>query len=425
MLREILVYTSVYIGLFAVVYFFLSFILNRKRVQELQENELPTVSVIIPAYNEESSIKETVLSALNSNYPKQKLEIIVVDDGSRDETYQIAKRIKEQRLRVFTKQNAGKASALNYGIAKSKGEIIITMDADTFAEKDAVKKIIRYFSNPKIMCVTPSMAVHEPKGLLSRIQQIEYLFGVYLRKAFASMNAIHVTPGAFSAYRKSFFTRYGGFEVGNITEDMEMSLRIQLNNFGIECSEDAVVYTKAPRTFVSLLKQRRRWNFGLAKNLWHYRALFSRKYGELGTIVLPIAVITILLPIFMTVYLSIISLIRLQKELSLFESINFNFSNLFDVNKFVFERFFFVFFSNPVSIFLVLFMLLLIGYMFFAKKRVQKYSNVKLSIFFFLAFYSLLFAFWWLVAFFYVVFIGKVAWGKNKIGKYKNGRKYG
>lgn len=411
MFKEILIYLSVYIGLFAVSYYLLSFLTYRKKYKKISENKLPKVAVIIPAYNEEKGIKETIMSALNLDYPKNKLEIVVVDNGSKDKTYSIAKKIKNKKLKVLKERKKGKANALNFAISKVRAEIIVTMDADTSAERDALKKMVHRFSNPKVMCVAPSIIIHKPKGVLQRVQQIEYFLGLYLRKAFNSMNAIHITPGAFSAYRKSFFKKYGGFDVNNITEDMEMCFRIQYNNLIVECEENAITYTKAPNTFLGLLRQRRRWYFGLTKNLWSYRKLFSKKYGQLGLIVLPMAVIAVLFAMVLTSYLAILSLLDLKKELMLISSINFDFSNFFTFNKYIFERFFFILFSNPVILFLILFMVILGGYMLFAKSKVKRYSNVKASLIFFLMFYSLLFAFWWFVSLFYVIFVRKVSWG--------------
>lgn len=412
MLRNILIYISIYIGLFTCSYYLLSFLSHKKKYKKIPENKLPEVSIIIPAYNEEEGIRDTIISALNLDYPANRLEVIMVDDGSKDKTYAIARKIKDRKLRIFRKENAGKASALNFGLKRAKGKIIVTMDADTFAEKDSLKKMVTCFSSPKVMCVAPSIAIYKPRGILQRVQQIEYFLGVYLRKTFSSMQAIHVTPGAFSAYRKSFFKKYGEFMVGGMTEDMEMALRIQSNNFIIEHKEDAVVYTKPPSTFLSLLRQRRRWYFGLTKNLWHYRRLFSREYGQLGLIVLPVAIITIFLSILLTSYMLISSLLNLKQDLMLLESINFDFTFI-SINRYVFERYLFILISNPIFLFLVLFILILIAYMFFAKSKVKKYSNIKLSIIFFLMFFSLLFAFWWIVSFFYIIFVRKVSWGKG------------
>jgi cellulose synthase/poly-beta-1,6-N-acetylglucosamine synthase-like glycosyltransferase len=262
------------------------------------------------------------------------------------------------------------------------------------------------------MCVSPSILVDKPRGILQRVQQIEYLLGVFLRRAFASVNALHITPGAFSAYRKDFFEKYGGFEVGNLTEDMEMALRIQYNGYRIESSDYSLAYTTAPNKFLPLLKQRRRWYFGLARNFMKYSEIFSRKFGEMGLIVLPTAVLTIFFSIFLTSYILINSLLDLKRTFNLLQGINFNFMSWFKLADFTLSTYLTSIFSNPIMIFAIIFVALLIFYMVFAKKRLQKEEHVKFSVIVFLAFYSFLFSFWWLISIFYALFYRKISWGK-------------
>ncbi len=417
MFREILIYVSAYIGLFAVTFYVLGLIFAKKeKPREFPEKNPPTVSIIIPAWNEAKGIAGTIESALNLNYPNGKLEIIVVDDGSKDNTYEIASKFKGIRngkiVKVFrNKKNMGKGVSMNFAISKSKGEIIVTMDADNVVVKgDILKTMISSFTEPNIMCIAPTTAIYKPKGILQRIQQIEYMLGVFLRKSFSNMNAIHITSGAFSVYRKEFFDKYGGFSKEAITEDMEMALRIQANNYRIVNNLNAIAYTVAPNKFVPLMKQRRRWYTGLLKCLLHYKRLYSKKYGAMGIIVLPVAIITVILSVIMTSYLAINSLIKLKKELALWNSINFNVLNTFEFNSFVFERYLFLLFSTPITIFAIIFIFILAGYMVFAKKYIKEDSNIKLSIIPFIFLYAFLFAFWWLVSFFYTLFNKKVVW---------------
>ena len=131
-----------------------------------------------------------------------------------------------------------------------------------------MKNMVHYFNNPRVMAVTPTMLVHKPKTILQRVQNMEYLLGIFLRKAFATLNAVYITPGAFSAYRKEFFDKYGGYDEINVTEDIEMSLRIKYQGYFIDNSPNAPAYTIAPKNFSHLLKQRRRWYVGLLKNYW-------------------------------------------------------------------------------------------------------------------------------------------------------------
>ncbi|MFA4953342.1 MAG: glycosyltransferase [Candidatus Pacearchaeota archaeon] len=405
------IYLSIYVGLVATTFYILSFLSDRKKTKEfLSDDELPFVSIIIPAYNEENSIAKTIEDILKSNYPSERFEILVVDDGSKDKTFEIAKKYESEKIKVFHKENGGKGSALNLGIKKAKGEIILTLDADTFASPESMKNMIRYFKNEKVVSVTPAMVLDKPKTILQRVQQIEYLMGLFLRKAFASLDAIYIAPGAFSAYRKSFFEKYGGYEEGNITEDLELALRIQSKGYITENCPDAPVYTVAPSKFKPLMIQRRRWYYGLIKNTWNYRHILGRKYGDLGVFVLPIAGISILLSVFVTVYFFFKTLFNVYSEILFLRSVNFYFGNVLNFNFYVVERFLFLFFSNPIIIFVLIFMIVMFFYLHYASKKVGRSSGLVINILLFFFLFALLFGFWWVVSIFYAIFYKKIRW---------------
>jgi len=406
-----LIYASIYVGLIATTFYIIGYNQDKKRKKQLfTDDELPKVSIIIPAYNEERSIARTIESISASDYPKNKLEIIVVNDGSKDKTYEIAKKYKSKLVKVFTKKNGGKGTALNLALKKCTGEFIFTMDADTFVAPRSVKEMTRYFKNPEVMSVTPSMLIHEPKGLLQRVQQAEYLFGLFIRKAFSSVNAIHVTPGAFSAYRKTFFDKYGGYDETNITEDLEMSLRIQHAGYSIEYSPESPAYTIAPNKFKPLLIQRRRWYTGLMRNTWKYKGIFHPKYGDLGVFVLPIAWISIFFSVFLINYMVIKALFEVQKELSFLISINFDFTSMFGIGSYFIERLLFTIFMNPIIVFFLLFATVMGIYMKFATKKVGKVKKLPGTIVLYFLFFALLFGFWWTVSIIYVALNRKVTW---------------
>lgn len=414
MVRQTLIYISVYVGLFVASFYFLS-MLNSKKKEPKLPKKLPRVSIIVPAYNEEKGIQGTIRHALDLDYPKNKIEVIVVDDGSEDKTYEKAREIEKEgdkRLDVYRlNSNNGKGAAMNYGLEKSEGEIVITMDADnTLPEEDALKKVVASFNRPEVMCVAPAMAIHKPRGILQRVQQIEYLFGVFLRKAFSNVNAIHITPGAFSAYRRKFFKKYGNFEEDNLTEDMEMAMRVQYNGYVIENRPEAVVYTIAPNNFKELLAQRKRWYGGMVDNLWKYKRLFSKDYGVMGILVLPIAIFSIIMSMVLTSWIILTTLVNLQHEIALWNTVNFNILGSIDFSWYVLETYLFSIVTSPIAIFFALTVLILISYLFYAKSKVKKHSNIKLSIFFFLAFFALLFAFWWMVTLFYKFFDKTITW---------------
>ena len=405
-----IIYASIYIGLVATAFYILSFISDTKKEKKFfSDKELPFVSVIIPAFNEEKSIERTINSIKKSEYPEKKLEIIVVDDGSKDNTFKIAKKMESDIVKVFTKENGGKGSALNLGIKHSRGEIIITMDADTFVEPSTLKKMARYFKNPEVFSVTPAMLVHSPKGILQRIQHVEYVLGLFLRKSFASLNSVYITPGAFSAYRKKFFEKHGGYDVGNITEDLEIALRIQSYGYKIENCPDAAVYTIAPSSFRALMKQRRRWYYGLMKNTWKYKKLLSPKYGDMGLFVMPISWISIFFAVFVFIYFALKTLRDIKNEILFFLSINLNPGALY-LNLYALERYIFLLASNPVVIFLLIFMGLTFFYIIYASKRQVKVSGVFTNLPLFYALFAILFGFWWVISIGYLILNKKVGW---------------
>ena len=406
------IYASIYTGLIATTFFVMSFLFGKKDKPLLfTDKELPKVSVLIPAFNEESSIAKTIESIIAVDYPKNKLDIIVIDDGSKDKTLEIAKKYESKLVRVFHKENAGKGAALNFGLTKVKSKFVVSMDADTYVAPESLKKMMYYFKDEQVMCVSPAMVISKPTSFLQRIQYVEYLTGLFLRKAFASVNAIHITPGAFSAYRKSFFDKHGGYEVGNITEDLEVALRIQYNGYIIQNCPEAPVYTIAPTKFVQLLKQRRRWYVGLMKNTWKYKGImFNPKYGDLGMFVLPVAWISIFFSVFVTTYLFFKTIFNVRKDILFLQSINFDFPNIWNLNFYFIERTFFLLVTNPVVIFLLIFILVLAAYLIYASDKVKKVSGMAWNIPLFFAFFAILFGFWWIISIIYVIFNREVKW---------------
>lgn len=256
----------------------------------------PSVAIIVPCWNEATTIAATCESLLALDYPSDKLEIILVDDGSTDATPLVMERFADHPLvSIIRKENGGKHTALNAGIASTDAEFIGCLDADSFVESDALKEIIPCFARKKVAAVTAAMSVHEPKSLLQHMQAAEYAFGITYRHVFASINGLYVTPGPFSFYRRSILDELGAFRHAHQTEDMEMALRIQRAGYEIENAPRARVYTKSPNTLTKLVKQRTRWTAGFIRNvLGEYRDLVgSPKHGVLGMLVLPTAVLTI------------------------------------------------------------------------------------------------------------------------------------
>ncbi|MFA7302594.1 MAG: glycosyltransferase family 2 protein [Candidatus Paceibacterota bacterium] len=256
----------------------------------------PSVAVIVPCRNEGETVATTTESLLALDYPKDKLQIILVDNASTDNTPAVmARYANNPQVRVLQAAERGKHNAVNAGIAATDAEFIGCLDADSFVEPDALHEIIPCFDRSEVAAVTAAMSIHRPRTVVEHMQNAEYSFGITMRHAMASINGLYVTPGPFSFYRHSVIRELGGFRYGHQTEDMEMALRIQRAGYEIENAPRARVYTKAPRTIPSLIRQRTRWTNGFLRNmLGEYRTLiFNRKYGVLGMMVLPIALTAI------------------------------------------------------------------------------------------------------------------------------------
>lgn len=256
----------------------------------------PSVAIIVPCWNEASTVAATCDSLLALEYPAEKLSIVLVDDGSTDGTAEIMARFaKHAQVRIISKENGGKHTAVNAGIAATDAEFIGCLDADSFVEPDALREIIPCFDNPRVAAVTAAMSIHKPKNLLQHMQNAEYTFGITYRHVFASVNGLYVTPGPFSFYRHSILDEIGMFRHAHQTEDMEMALRIQRAGYAIENAPRARVYTKSPDTVLKLVKQRTRWTAGFMRNvLGEYRGLVgNRKHGVLGMLVLPTALLAV------------------------------------------------------------------------------------------------------------------------------------
>ncbi len=255
----------------------------------------PKVSIIVPAYNEEVNAVSSIENLLKTDYPN--FEIIFVDDGSKDGTFQKVRQAFEgnSRVRVFTKANGGKASALNFGILQSESEFVICIDADTKLLRDAVSKLmmhfgdIQYHNGKKVGAVAGNVKVGNTVNLLTRWQSIEYISSQnFDRMAFAYLNAITVVPGAIGAFRKKAIEEAGGFTTDTLAEDCDLTIRLLRCNYIIENENDAIAMTEAPETVKMFIKQRFRWSFGVMQTFWKNRdMLFSSRNKALGWIALP------------------------------------------------------------------------------------------------------------------------------------------
>jgi cellulose synthase/poly-beta-1,6-N-acetylglucosamine synthase-like glycosyltransferase/peptidoglycan/xylan/chitin deacetylase (PgdA/CDA1 family)/spore germination protein YaaH len=273
---------------------------RRRELTNAGEGFRPFISVIVPAYNEEKVIAKTIESLLGSDY--EPFEVIVVDDGSPDRTCEVvrARFGDDRRVKLYTKENGGKAEALNYGMRRARGEIIVALDADTVFPPRTLGAMARRFHDPKVGAVAGNAKVGNRINLVTRWQALEYVTSQNLdRRAFALLNCITVVPGAVGAWRRELLEGVGGFSSDTLAEDQDLTLRVRRLGYKVGYEEEAVAWTEAPDTFRGLTKQRFRWSFGTLQCMWKHRdALLRPRYGALGFVALPnVWVFQILFPL--------------------------------------------------------------------------------------------------------------------------------
>ena len=260
----------------------------------------PTATVLIPAHNEESVIVQTVNSVLASDF--QGLRVIVINDGSTDNTGDLLEEnfAKDPRVHIIHQVNRGKPAALSAGIACADTEILVTIDADTEIEPDAISKLLRHFSDPQVGAVAGNVKVGNRSRWLTRWQALEYITSQNMEKrAFDLLNCITVVPGALGAWRRTAVEAAGGITADTVAEDADLTIAIRRLGWRISYDEEAIAWTEAPETPGVLIRQRFRWTFGTLQSFWkHKDTLFRPKYGTLGWIALPnIFLFQVLLPL--------------------------------------------------------------------------------------------------------------------------------
>jgi cellulose synthase/poly-beta-1,6-N-acetylglucosamine synthase-like glycosyltransferase/peptidoglycan/xylan/chitin deacetylase (PgdA/CDA1 family) len=260
-----------------------------RRVPPMLPAEPPLQTVLIPAHNEAKVIVASVRHVLASDYPN--LEVIVIDDGSTDGTAElVAERYHDDpRVKLLSIPNGGKATALNYGLKRARGSVLVALDADTHFEKDAISKLVRWFGDPAVGAVAGNAKVGNRVNVITRWQALEYVTSQNLeRRALARLGCITVVPGAIGAWKREAIEQMGGFSVDTLAEDQDLTIALLRAGYKVLYDSSAVGWTEAPDTVTGLAKQRFRWAFGTLQCLWKHRhATFRPCYGALGLIALP------------------------------------------------------------------------------------------------------------------------------------------
>ena len=249
----------------------------------------PLVSIIVPAYNEEVNVISSLENLLKSDYPN--FEIVFVDDGSKDKTYQLVKEAFENHPKVMvnTKPNGGKSSALNYGIDKARGDYFVCIDADTQLQYDAISQLMKYFINDKVGAVAGNVKVGNANNIITKWQSIEYITSQnFDRRAFDYFNCITVIPGAIGVFKREAMLEAGKFDVDTLAEDCDLTIRILRKGYVVKNCTEAIAMTEAPESVKQFMKQRFRWTFGIMQTFWkHKDACFNPKFKGLGLLALP------------------------------------------------------------------------------------------------------------------------------------------
>ncbi len=234
----------------------------------------PFVTVIVPAYNEGAVIQSSIRSLLRLEYPR--FEILVVDDGSTDDTYRRASRYAGSHgpaeVRVLHQRNGGKAQALNTGIRNARGTLVLCMDGDSVLAPGTLRQAVRHFGEPAVGAVAGSVKVVNRTNALARLQALEYIEGLNMvRQAQAFFRAVNIIPGPIGIFRRSALLEIGGYESDTFAEDCDLTLRLLSRGWQIKYEAGAIAYTEAPERLLDLLKQRYRWTRGILQAIRKHR----------------------------------------------------------------------------------------------------------------------------------------------------------
>lgn len=279
----ILVFSLIVIARYFILLFLSMLNLYRhiKNPKDYKKDHNIMVTVIVPCYNEEMVIKASLESLKKQTY--RNFEIIVVDDGSSDNTHLIAKNMefseKGRSLIALSKENSGKANALNFGIENARGELILSVDADSRLSEDAIELMVAYFDDPKVGAVAGSVYVTNQNTMWTKLQALEYVQGLNLvRNGQAYLKLVNIIPGPIGMFRKDAIIAAGGYQDDTYAEDCDLTLHLISQGYKIDYEIDAVSYTEAPEDLMDLLKQRYRWTRGILQSILKHKTHLWKFY---------------------------------------------------------------------------------------------------------------------------------------------------
>ncbi|MDO8661103.1 MAG: glycosyltransferase family 2 protein, partial [Candidatus Woesearchaeota archaeon] len=270
------------------------------------------VSIAIPVFNGENGITRTLESLKQLDYPQELLEIIVVDDGSSDKSVKVAKEFanKNKTMNIVilqNKLNQGKGASVNVALARASGVFFAEIDCDSHVAPDSLLLTLAQFTSARVGAVIPSIKVDNPKTVYEKLQRVEYILSDLVRQLMARMNTLFFTHGVLCVFRTDVLRKVGGFDGdrNNITEDLEIALRLRANHYTINMSPCSIGFTRVPWSFQKLWRQRVRWFRGFVYNHIKYRHLIANpEYGLFGVFQLPLNVLSVALLLTTMVFVS-------------------------------------------------------------------------------------------------------------------------
>jgi cellulose synthase/poly-beta-1,6-N-acetylglucosamine synthase-like glycosyltransferase len=287
--------TYIFISIYFLSLFLSLYSKNRKELFNYPKtNKKYSISVLVPAFNEEKTIKNTIKKILDSKYLIE--EVIVLNDGSVDNTRKIVEGLlkKYPKLKLINKENSGKGDSLNKGIELAKGELVAVVDADSYPAKDSFRKLVGFFDDKKVGVATCVFVPRNRNKFFEQLQVIEYNIIAFTRKLLDYVDAIYVTPGPLALYRKSALIEIGGFDPKNLTEDIEITWHLTYAGYKRKMCLDTRATTTVPDKIKAWYKQRRRWNIGGLQCISKYKKNLFQK-NMLGLFILPFFILQLFL----------------------------------------------------------------------------------------------------------------------------------
>ena len=349
-----------------------NFLSNKKKMQDeeaVSKDFFPSVTFLLPGWNEGKHIKTTIESIQKLNYPKDKIKIFYLDNNSTDNTKEVVAQFvsSDSRIKYFFETKQGKHHALNTGLEYVDTDLVACLDVDSTLHHDAMLVAAQYFKDDSISALASCMQLREVKTIWQRAQAIEYMLSVFWRKAYSSIDAIQVMPGPFSVFRHKVFQELGNYVAAHNAEDFEMTLRLHKNHYKIANAHKAYVYTVGPATLKGLIRQRVRWIRGFLENAWDYREMFFRKeYGHFGLFTLPVAVT------FVFYVLYAISYTLTSTAFHMYQNLQTYLFTGFHMPKFTFDIFYL---TTDVFLFQSIFLLTVLAYVIMVSRNITESKN--------------------------------------------------